>query len=123
MKTASAALLDQARLYDETYRLAASLPPIYLIGPVTQMQQTLMDTKEIVVPACLQVAKIELINSMEQAIRALLAFMAQETDATVTGLLEQSTAHLDNFTTELEAVNKTLVPALKSAEVKAQDAP
>jgi hypothetical protein len=50
--------------------------------------------------------KNELINSMEAAIRALLAFMSLEAEATVTGLIEESTTNLGNFTTELEAVNK-----------------
>jgi hypothetical protein len=70
------------------------------------MQQILMETKEVMVPACLQVARNELITVMETIIRALLAIMASEPESTVTGLLEKSTTHRDNFTAELEFVNK-----------------
>jgi hypothetical protein len=54
----------------------------------------------------MKAAKKELVSSMEAAIRGLPAFMALAADATVTGLMEQSTTHLGNFTTELEAVNR-----------------
>ena len=88
------------------YKSIPSLTPVALIGPVTQMQQILMDTKEVVVPACLQVARSELISAMETVIRALLAVIVSESETTVTGLLENSTTHLDNFTAELELINK-----------------
>jgi hypothetical protein len=70
------------------------------------MQQILMDTKAVVVPACLQIARNELITAMESLIRALLAVMESKPEATVTGLVEKSTTHLDNFTAELELINK-----------------
>ena len=106
VKEASALLVNQRNRYGEAYQFAATASRTSLVGPVTVMQQILMDTKEVVVPACMQTAKSELISSMEAVIRALLAFMALEADATVTDLMNQSATHLENFTTELEAVNK-----------------
>ena len=106
VQTASTALLDQLYRFDAMYQSIPSQAPVVLIGPVTQMQQILMDTKEVVVPACLQIARNELITAMETLIRALLAVMASESEATVTDLTEKSTRHLDNFTNELELVNK-----------------
>lgn len=106
VEAASTALTDQMNLFDAMYKSIPSLTPVALIGPVTQMQQILMDTKEVVVPGCLQVARNELISAMETVIRALLAVMASESETTITGLLENSTTHLDNFTAELELINK-----------------
>ena len=106
VQAASTALTDQLNLFDAMYQSIPSLTPVALIGPVTQMQQTLMDTKEVVVPGCLQLARNELITAMETLIRAHLAVMASEPEATVTRLLEKSTTHLDNFTAELELINK-----------------
>lgn len=106
VKAASTALIDQANAYDQAFQLAASASGPSLTGPVMQMQQVLMDTREVAVPACLQPAKLELLTAMEDTIRAFLAFMAQEPEATVTDLVEQSTTHLDNFSVELDAVNQ-----------------
>lgn len=106
VQAASTALNDQLKLFDAMYTSIPSLAPVALIGPVTQMQQILMDTKEVVVPACLQVARNELITAMETVIRALLAVMESKPEATITDLLDKSTTHRDNFTAELEFVNK-----------------
>lgn len=106
VQAASTALIDQLNLFDSLYQSIPARTPIAIIGPVTEMQQILMDTKEVVVPVCLQVARNELITAMETLIRALLAVMASEPEATVTRLLEKSTTHLDNFTAELEIVDK-----------------
>ena len=70
------------------------------------MQQTLMETKEIAVPACLQVARNELITAMEGLIRALLAVMESKSDATVTHLMKESTKHLNNFNDQVDLINK-----------------
>jgi len=56
--TASAALIDQLKAFEADFQLAASMNPIGLIGPVTHMEQTLWDTREVVVPACLQIARM-----------------------------------------------------------------
>ena len=106
VNTASTALFEQVAAFEAAYQAAASATPIGLMGPVTSMQQTLWDTREVTVPACMQFARNELIISMESAIRAFLAVMNGESRETVEGLLQDSQAHLDIFATELETVNK-----------------
>ena len=106
VQTASNALLDQLQLFDAMYRSIPSLTPVALFDPMTQLQQILIDTQAVVVPACLQIAQDELVTAMETLIRALLAVMESKPEATVTGLFEKSTAHLDNFSAELKWIDK-----------------
>jgi len=65
-----------------------------------------MDTQEIVVPACMQTAKNELINYMGTVISAFQAYRAGEADATIRGFIKQSDTQYANFNAELKAVNK-----------------
>jgi hypothetical protein len=102
VESASAALLAQMNKFAAGYQSAPSMNPVALVGPVMQMQQTLMETREIMVPACLQTARIELLAAMESAIRALLASMESKPEATVTGLMDDSSVRLANFVAELE---------------------
>lgn len=106
VEAASAVLFDQLILFDAIYRSIPSRAPVGLIGPMTQMQQILIDTQGLVVPACLQPAQNELISAMESSMRALLAIMESEPEATFAKLMEKSQKHLDSFTAELEFVNK-----------------
>ena len=106
VETASAALTYQLELFDAMYQSITSLTPIAIIGPITQMQQILMDTKEVVVPACLQVARNELITAMEGLIRTLLAVMESKSEATITRLMKESTKHLDKFNEQVDLINK-----------------
>ena len=104
--TASAALIDQLKAFEADFQSAASMNPIGLIGPVTHMEQTLWDTREVVVPGCMQVAKNELVTSIESEIRAYLAIMSQKPEKTIKKLKEDAKTHLENFATELESVNR-----------------
>ena len=104
--TASTALFEQVATFEQAYQAAASANAVGLMGPLTNMQQTLWDTREVMVPACMQAARNELITSMESAIRAFLATMNGETEATIQGLIQDSQTHLENFAAELESVNK-----------------
>lgn len=106
VKEASAILVSQLNFYDRVYQVTTSASPTSLVRPVNTLQQILMDTQEVPVPACMQTAKDELINYMGTVIRAFLAYGARETDAAVWELINQSNAHYANFTAELEAVNK-----------------
>lgn len=103
--TASTALFEQVAAFEEAYRSAAAATPVALMGPVTSMQQILWDTREVTVPGCMQEARLELVTSMESAIRAFLAVMTGESMETVEALLQDSQTHLANFTTELESVH------------------
>ena len=106
VETASNTLLGQLTQFDLVYQSIPSRTPVMIIGPMTQMQQILMDTKETAIPACMQTARNELITAMETLIRALLAIMESQPETTIQDLTEKSTSHLDNFTSELEIVNK-----------------
>lgn len=106
VKAASAHLTDQATAYDRAYQATRGVSAPMLMGPVTQMQQILMETRELVVPDCLQTAKIELLTAMEDTIRAFLAYMEQKPEEAVRELIEKSTMHLENFSVELETINQ-----------------
>jgi hypothetical protein len=106
VETSSTVLLDQLHRFDAMYQSTPSLNPVELFDPMTQMQQILIDTKKVIVPACLQIAQDELIIAMESIIRALLAVMESKPESTSTGFLEKSNTHRDNFTAELEWINK-----------------
>lgn len=106
VEKASALLIRQRDRYDHSYQFAASASADAIVRPVAELQQILMDTQEVVVPVCMQTAKDELIEYMGVVIRAFVAYGAQEADAAVRELIEQSEAHYDNFAVELDAVNK-----------------
>ena len=106
VEEASAILISEANMYDRVYQSAINAFPTTLDSPLVTMQQILADTQEVVVPACMQTAKKELLNYMGVVIRALRAFAAREAAATIRGLVATSNTHYDNFITELEAVNK-----------------
>lgn len=104
VEEASMLLVRQRDRYDHTYQFATSASQDAIIRPVAELQQILMDTQEVAVPACMQTAKNELIDYMGTVIHAFQAFGAQEEDSAVRDLIDQSEAHYDNFRTEVEAV-------------------
>ena len=106
VEQASALLVIQMKSYDKEYQFAATVPRNGLDRPVIVLQQIFLDTKEVVVPACMQTAKNELTSYMGAVIRAFQAYMRVEPDATIRGLLDQSATHFNNFHTELEAVKE-----------------
>lgn len=106
VKDTTAFLISQRNSYDNAYQFAATASRASLDRPVNTLKQIFMDTQEVIVPACMQTAKNELINYMGSVIRAFQAFGAQEADATIRDLVNQSDTHYENFTAELEAVNK-----------------
>jgi hypothetical protein len=106
VEKASALLVRQRDRYDHSYQFATSASADAIVRPVAELQQILMDTQDVVVPACMQTAKVELINYMGTVIRAFVAYGAQEADMAVRELIDQSETHYDNFASELEAVNK-----------------
>lgn len=106
VEEASARLVRQRDSYDHSYQFATSASRDAVVRPVAELQQILIGTQEVAVPVCLQTAKDELISYMGTVIRAFQAYGAQEPDATVRGLLDQSNTHYNNFHTELDVVNK-----------------
>lgn len=112
---ASTMLLTQMRRYDDVYASAANGMRTSIDYPVTVMQQILVDTQEVEVPACMRKAKSELIGYMGDAIRAFKAFQAGEQDSTIQSLLDSSYTHVRNFRMELESI-KECAPYCKPRE-------
>ena len=106
VRDASAILVSQTKRYDDVYQVATNAFQDTLVLPVAVLQQILMDTKQVVVPGCMQTAKDALIDYMRTVIRAFDAYAAQEADATVRDLIARSNEHYGNFFAELDAVNK-----------------
>ena len=102
----STILISQVKMYDNVYQSATAATQTSVVVPLAVMQQILMDTQQVAVPACMQTAKTELVNYMGTVIRAFLAYSAQEADTVVRGLIEQSETHYANFSTELKEVKK-----------------
>lgn len=102
----STILVSQVKMYDNVYQSATAGTQTSVVVPVAVMQQILMDTQQVVVPACMQTAKTELVDYMDTVIRAFLAYSAHETDAAVRALIDQSEAHYANFSTELKVVKE-----------------
>ncbi len=102
---ASSILMIQTKRYDDVYQVATNAFQTSLDPPVLTLRQILMDTQEVVVPACMQTAKHELIDYMGTVIRALRAYAGSQTDAAIRDLVNQSNRHYGNFFTELEAVS------------------
>ena len=106
VQDASALLTSQLKRYDDLFQATTGVYKNSVVLPVTMLQQIVMDTNDVAVPACMQSAKNELINYMQTVIRAFHAFGADEPDTAVRELIAQSNTHYLNFTTELDAVNK-----------------
>jgi hypothetical protein len=106
VQEASTFLKTQLNFYDRVYQVAVTASPTSLDYPVITMQQILMDTQEVSVPACMQTAKNALISYMEAVIRAFRAWGAGETDATIRDLLQQSDVQYASFRAELRKLNK-----------------
>jgi hypothetical protein len=106
VKEASAILVTQLKTYDGVSQVAATASRTAPDHPVNTLKQIFMDTQEVIVPACMQTAKNELINYMGTVISAFQAYRAGETDATILSLIKQSDAQYGNFKAELKAVNK-----------------
>jgi hypothetical protein len=106
MQDASALLTSQLKRYDDLFQATTGVYKNSVVLPLTMLQQIVMDTNDVAVPACMQSAKNELINYMQTVIRAFHAFGAGEPDAAIRELINQSDIHYQNFTIELETVNE-----------------
>ncbi len=103
VKTAGLALADQFDAYQDAYDVAASTSRIALAGPILQLQQVKRDTQLTPVPPCMEGAKYELVQTIDNGISAFLAFSSQD-DFTVDFYMNESVSHLAEFRTQLEAV-------------------
>lgn len=99
-------LVIQLKQYDDVYMSAVSGTPNSLTYPITVMQQILVDTQQVAIPACMRTTRTELLTYMGAAIQALQAFTAGAEDQTIRALVYQSNTHYDNFYAELDAVKE-----------------
>ena len=106
VRDASDFLTRQLKTYDRVYQVAVAASRTTPDHPVNLLKQIFMDTQQIIVPACMQMAKNELMNYMGTVISAFQAFRAGEADATVLGLVKQSDAQYINFNAELKEVSQ-----------------
>ena len=106
VKDASIFLDIQLKHYDDVYNSAASGTRTSLTYPITVLQQILVDTQQIAVPACMQTARNELISYMGTVIQAFQSYTAGEEEFTVNNLIYQSNEHYYNFYSELDAVSE-----------------
>ncbi|MEO7840776.1 MAG: hypothetical protein ABIU06_15645, partial [Anaerolineales bacterium] len=90
VKETSDFLVRQLKTYDHVYQVAVAASRTSPEHPVNLLKQIFMDTQQIIVPACMQTAKNELINYMGTVISAFEAFRAGEADSSVLGLIKQS---------------------------------
>ena len=103
---ASTVLLRQRNRFDHSYQFAVTASRDAIVRPVADLQQILMDTRDVEVPVCMQTVKKELIDYMGTVLRAFSSYGAGDSDATVRSLVNESQAHYENFSTELEAVKE-----------------
>jgi hypothetical protein len=103
---ATAFLVTQTNRYDDVYASAASGTRTSLTYPITVLQQMLVDTQSVSVPACMQTAKSELLSYMGTVIFAFQSYTAGEEDTKIRNLVQQSNAHYDNFYSELERISE-----------------
>jgi hypothetical protein len=84
--------------------LAKSTPRVGLAAQIQTLQQIKRDSQKITVPTCLQNARDELGQGMDNAINAYIAFMGQEDDAVVNQNFTFATNNLKNYSTEIDRV-------------------
>lgn len=106
VRGAEKVLREQFQIYDDAYNIAASTARISLAQPVAELQKILRDTERIEVPACMDTVKNELVLSIDAAVKGFLAFMQEESDSSVSNLMNLSTDHMGNFNDEMDKVNE-----------------
>ena len=106
VKESSTFLGAQLNSYDRVYQVAVNASRDSYDLPVVVMQRIFLDTREVAVPACMQAAKVELLDYMETVIHAFRAWGAGEPDRTIRDLLDQSLAHYGKFKAEVKTVNE-----------------
>lgn len=106
VKEATAVLVSLTDRFDDVYSSAANGTPTSLEYPISVMQQTLMDTQQVELPACMENVRYELVGYMDAVIRAFRAYAADEPNANVEANLENSYSHIKDATQELDRIEQ-----------------
>lgn len=104
VQAASVAFRDIITQWQDAYKIANSTARISLSAPVSAMQSLRRQATNITVPPCLDNAKRNLTDSMDETINGFLAFMAQKHESVVSSHFDNAQAQLEQFTTKLQTV-------------------
>jgi hypothetical protein len=83
-----------------------------LSGPIADLQAIRRDTVALTVPECLESAKIQLTTFMDYHVDGYLAFLGDESDATVSKAFSDAKTRLQSYTDEITRV-KACAPDCK----------
>lgn len=97
---------DVAQRWDDATKLANSTPRGNLSGQISNLQSLKREADAVEAPACLQVAKTNLVASMDATVTAFIDFLGQKPDATVTADFRTASTDMDNFHNQLDQINK-----------------
>lgn len=86
-------LEEVAERWDDAVDVAQSSSRIALTGPVGDLQEIRRETRQQDWPECAIEAQAELVDWMDDTIKAFIAFLGQEDDSVVQGHLEDADSH------------------------------
>jgi hypothetical protein len=104
LQASSKAISSLLTRFSDELQVANSTPRMSLAGPVSNLQQIKRETDDLVVPACLDMAKGYAVGSMVDGINGFIAFMGQEDNSVVTSHLNSATSQAQYFQDELVRV-------------------
>lgn len=106
VKASNQTLSTQFQAFNDAFDIAERTSRIALSGPIAEIQKIKRETETIEVPTCLEPAKHELLLSMDTALNGFLAFLAEESDATVSAHFNESVNHMGAFNEALISVGE-----------------
>jgi hypothetical protein len=93
-----------AQRWDDAVDVAGATPRMALGAQVATLQEVRRDTQALEVPECLNKARTYLVRSMDAAIEGFIAFLAQESDASVGKHFDTADSAMESFGDELARV-------------------
>lgn len=91
--------------FSDAFELAANTSRISLSPIVSDMQKIARELNDLTVPVCLDEAKTALLQSMSSSIDGYLAFMAEESDETVTSYFDDGTKYLRSYSDKTSVIS------------------
>ncbi|MBN2502287.1 MAG: hypothetical protein JXB38_16000 [Anaerolineales bacterium] len=104
MFDAQSELIDKFDEFNEATTIARNTPKINLAGPVSNMVDIKNETKDIEVPFCMIDSRVLLVSAMEQMIDAFVAFMGDESDDVVAGLIFEANSAFEEASMEMKRI-------------------
>lgn len=94
-------LSDVAERWDDAVDIAESTSRIAMSGPISDLQEIRRETRAQDWPKCAEPAQAELVDWMDETIKAFLSFASQDDERTVQQYLENADEHRVAFRREL----------------------